>query len=81
MGRKPGNRAGQITIINVAREAGVSYGTVSRVINNDVHVKPETRDRVREAMARLGFVVNRQARVLAGGTSNAIGVLVPDPGT
>jgi LacI family transcriptional regulator len=81
MGRKPGNRAGQITIINVAKEAGVSYGTVSRVINNDVHVKPETRARVREAMGRLGFVVNRQARVLAGGKSNAIGVLVPDLGT
>jgi LacI family transcriptional regulator len=71
----------KITIIDVAAQAGVSYGTVSRVINNDVHVRPETRERVREAMQRLGFVVNRQARSLAGGKTNAIGVLVPDLGT
>jgi LacI family transcriptional regulator len=71
----------KITIIDVAADAGVSYGTVSRVINNDVHVKQETRERVQEAMQRLGFVANRQARSLAGGKSNAIGVLVPDLGT
>jgi LacI family transcriptional regulator len=71
----------KITIIDVAADAGVSYGTVSRVINNDVHVKQETRERVLEAMERLGFVANRQARSLAGGKSNAIGVLVPDLGT
>jgi len=69
------------TIVDVAAEAGVSYGTVSRVINDDVHVKPETRQRVLDAMHRLGFVANRQARSLAGGRTNSIGVLVPDLGT
>jgi len=60
------NQASKITIINVAEEAHVSYATVSRVINNDVHVKPETRDRILETMRRLGYVANRQARSLAG---------------
>jgi len=51
------------------------------VVNNDVHVKPETRKRVLKAMQQLGYVANRQARSLAGGKSNIIGVLVPDLGT
>jgi LacI family transcriptional regulator len=71
----------KITIIEVAAEAGVSFGTVSRVINNDVHVRKETRERVQKAMDKLGFVANRQARSLAGGKSDSIGVLVPDLGT
>ncbi len=71
----------KVTIIDVAAEAGVSFGTVSRVINNDVHVKQETRERVLKAVQQLGFVANRQARSLAGGKSNSIGVLVPDLGT
>jgi LacI family transcriptional regulator len=75
------NRASKVTIIDVAAEANVSYGTVSRVINNDVHVKQETRDRVLQTMQRLGYVANRQARSLAGGRTNSIGVLVPDLGT
>ena len=75
MDKKPNSK---VTIIDVAEQAGVSFGTVSRVINNDVHVKKETRERVLETMKRLGFVANRQARSLAGGRSNSIGVLVPD---
>ncbi len=75
------NPTPKVTIIDVATKAGVSFGTVSRVINNDVHVKAETRQRVLDAMQHLGFVANRQARSLAGGKSNMIGVLVPDLGT
>jgi LacI family transcriptional regulator len=74
-------RPDKVTIVEVAAEAGVSFGTVSRVINNDIHVKPETRERVLETMERLHFVANRQARGLAGGKSNIIGMLVPDLGT
>jgi LacI family transcriptional regulator len=66
------------TIFDVARRAGVSYGTVSRVINNNPHVKPETRARIQQAMQDLDFVVNKQARGLAGGRTHMIGVLVPD---
>jgi LacI family transcriptional regulator len=75
------NRPSKITIVDVAEKAGVSFGTVSRVINNDVHVKQETRERVIGVMQKLGYTANRQARSLAGGRSNTIGVLVPDLGT
>jgi LacI family transcriptional regulator len=70
-----------VTIIDVAREAGVSYATVSRVINNKAHVKPEKRDAVLGAMSRLGYVVNQQARSLAGGRSRVIGLLVQNLGS
>jgi LacI family transcriptional regulator len=69
------------TIVDVAREAGVSYATVSRVINNPDHVKPDKRERVLKAMAKLAFSVNPQARSLRGGRSNTIGLLVRDLGT
>src|SRR4030066_2597643 len=75
------NQISKVTIIDVAAEANVSYATVSRVINTDIHVKKETRDRVQQTMRRLGYVANRQARSLAGGRTNSIGVLVPDLGT
>lgn len=65
-----------VTIFDVAREAGVSYGTVSRVLNNRAHVKPETREAVMRAVERLGFVANQQARSLAGGPSQVIGLLL-----
>ena len=67
----------KVTIFDVASEAGVSYATVSRVINNDPHVKAETRQRILVSLERLGYVVNRQARSLAGGRSQMIGLLVP----
>ncbi len=65
-----------VTIFDVAREAGVSYATVSRVLNNTDHVKPEKREAVLRAMARLGYVANQQARGLAGGRSRVVGLLV-----
>ncbi len=75
------NFSSTITIIDVAREAGVSYGTVSRVINDSPNVKPETRERVKEVINRMGFVGNRNARSLVSGRSNVIGLLIPDLGT
>jgi LacI family transcriptional regulator len=68
----------RITIEDVAREADVSYATVSRVINSKGYVSEETRARVMAAVARTGFVVNRQARGLAGGRSEVVGLVVPD---
>lgn len=65
-----------ITIVDVAREAGVSYSTVSRVVNNFKYVKPETRDKVEAAMDKLGYVANLKARSLAGGRSQVIGLLI-----
>ena len=66
----------EVTIVDVAEEAGVSYSTVSRVVNNKSYVKPETRAKVMRAMTRLGYQVNLQARSLAGGRTNVIGLLV-----
>jgi LacI family transcriptional regulator len=71
----------QVTIVDVAREANVSYTTVSRVINNKDNVRPETRERVLMAMTRLGYVVDQRARSLAGGRSQVIGLLVHDLST
>jgi LacI family transcriptional regulator len=65
------------TIFDIADLCGVSYATVSRVINNNPNVKPETRQRILDTMQRLGFVANRQARSLAGGQSHSIGILAP----
>jgi len=70
-----------VTIVDVAQEADVSYATVSRVINNGAHVRPEKRERVLRAMAKLGFTVNQQARSLRAGRSQVIGLLVHDLGT
>jgi LacI family transcriptional regulator len=66
-----------VTILDVAREAGVSYSTVSRVLSGYEFVKETTRQKVMEAVERLGYVVNQQARSLAGGKSRVIGLLVP----
>lgn len=71
----------KVTIVDVAEKAGVSLGTVSRVINNDIHVATETRERVLAVTKELGYVANRQARSLAGGKTNTIGVIVRDLGT
>jgi LacI family transcriptional regulator len=71
----------KVTIVEVAEKAGVSLGTVSRVMNNDSHVSPETRERVSTVMREMGYVANRQARGLKGSRTNVIGVLAPDLGT
>ena len=71
----------KVTIVEVAERAQVSLGTVSRVINNDAHVAPETRERVSAVIQDMGYVANRQARSLKGMKTNVIGVLVPDLAT
>ncbi len=76
-GQAPKSR-GKVTIFDVARESGVSYSTVSRVLNGFKYVKESTRQKVLEAAERLGYVANLQARSLAGGRSHIIGVLVPN---
>ena len=75
------NEDGNATIIDVAQRAGVSYATVSRVINNEAYVKEATRQRVLQALIDLDYVANRQARSLRGGRTHMIGLLVRDLGT
>ncbi len=66
-----------ITIFDIAQASGVSYSTVSRVLNGFEFVKVDTRQRVLKVAEDLGYVANLQARSLAGGKSKIIGVLVP----
>ena len=66
-----------ITIYDVAREAGVSLATVSRVINGANVVKPDTRDRVLEAIQRLDFKPNQIARGLATSKTTTIAIVFP----
>jgi len=66
---------------DVARIAGVSAKTVSRVVNNEAPVDPLTRARVQQAIADLGFRRNEQARSLRPGqTSALIGLVTGDLG-
>ncbi|MFT5195511.1 MAG: LacI family transcriptional regulator [Cellvibrionaceae bacterium] len=67
-----------VTIMDVAKHAGVSFSTVSRVVNNYQFIKPATREKVQQSMDELGYVANLKARSLAGGRSNVIGLLVFD---
>jgi DNA-binding LacI/PurR family transcriptional regulator len=64
-----------VNIRDVARAAGVSYQTVSRVINDSPSVKASTRQAVLEAISSLGFRPNRAARALAGGPVQSVTVL------
>ncbi len=70
------NLARDITIFDVAEQAGVSYSTVSRVLNNKSNVNARTRERVLQVMAQLGYVGNAPARSLARGSSHVVGLLV-----
>ncbi|GAA5088465.1 LacI family DNA-binding transcriptional regulator [Microbacterium yannicii] len=63
---------------DVARAAGVSTQTVSRVINEHPNIRPETRDRVLEAIAALGYRVNNAARTLGTRTTRTLGVIASD---
>jgi LacI family transcriptional regulator len=67
-----------VTIKDVAKRAGVSPMTVSRVINESDRVSPETQRRVQEAIADLGYIPSRLARSLSGRRTGTLAVIVPD---
>ncbi|MGC0343207.1 LacI family DNA-binding transcriptional regulator [Streptomyces sp. SLBN-8D4] len=69
MDRPPG-------MMDVAREAGVSHITVSRVVNGHPSVRPETRARVEAAIQKLGYRRNSVARALKSRRSSTIGVVI-----
>lgn len=66
------------TMRDVAAVAGVSAKTVSRVFNDDPHVLPETRERVRAAIRELDYLPNTTATTFRAGKQAVIGVAVPD---
>lgn len=68
----------QPNIYDVAKLAGVSHQTVSRVVNNAQYIKPTTREKVEAAMKQLGYVPNAAARSLVTSKSKIVGILVSD---
>jgi len=81
--RKAGRRVAQaaatgVTIREVARAAGVSVATVSRVVNGTAVVRDETRHRVEAEVSRLRYSPNAAARSLITNRTSTIGVVLPD---
>jgi LacI family transcriptional regulator len=77
---KPSRRSrGSVTIEDVARVAGVSAMTVSRVINRGKNVRESTRKKVLEAIEQLNYSPNAAARSLAAGEATHIGLLYSNP--
>lgn len=71
---------GMATIYEVAKHAGVSVATVSRVINKKGYVKESTRQKVETSIEKLEYTPNSIARKLFNKTTNTIGFLIPDIG-
>ena len=78
MARSEGNGdQSRATIREIARAAGVSIATVSRVINGRPDVSPQTREVVLRVVREHGFSTNRNARALSGGRTGLVGVTLP----
>jgi DNA-binding LacI/PurR family transcriptional regulator len=67
-----------VTIRDVAKEAGVSHQTVSRVINANKRVNPDTRQRVKAAIEKLGYRPNAIARFMAQGRTKTLACISPN---
>src|SRR6185312_587605 len=78
VGRPDGAKRRPAVMADVAKLAGVSHQTVSRVINDSAHVRPETRERVLAAMRKLDYRPNSVARALVTGRSRTLGVVTFD---
>jgi LacI family transcriptional regulator len=71
-------KQGAVTLADVAKEAGVSLKTASRVLNDSPELRPDTAARVREAMTRLGYQPNELARGLKSKRSATIAMIAPN---
>ena len=67
-----------VTIYDLAKEAGVSPATVSRILTGSTNVSEEKRQKVRQLIEKYDFVPNAMARGLTVSSSRTIGILVPD---
>lgn len=76
--QRPATAPHAVSMADVARAAGVSQQTVSRVVNNQANVSEKTRERVLEAMESLGFRPNFAGRSLRAGAYHAIGLCMFD---
>ena len=66
----------KLTILDIAKLAGVGKSTVSRVLTNDPKVKPTTREKVERIIQESGYVPSKSAQAMAGGSSKVIGIIV-----
>src|SRR5512141_421636 len=71
-------RRRSVTIQDVAKTAGVSVSTVSRVLNGKVDVASETQERIRSVIDDLGFTTNLAARSMRSHKKNLVGLIMPD---
>ena len=67
-----------LTARDLAKKLGVSISTVGRALTDDPRISAETKERVRRAADELGYVGSQPARMMRGGSSNLIGLLLPD---
>lgn len=67
-----------MTIYDIAKKAGVSASTVSRVVNNKPGIKPETRQKIQELLEQYSYTPNETARGLVNRSSKMIGILITD---
>lgn len=66
----------KLTILDIARLAGVGKSTVSRVLTNDPKVKPDTRKKVEQIISESGYVPSKSAQSMRGGSQKVIGVII-----
>jgi len=71
-------RYGMITAKDIAQQIGVSISTVGRAMADDPRISAETKAMVRRAAEKAGYAGNMPARVMRGGRSNLIGLIIPD---
>ena len=67
-----------ITIKHIADELGVSPSTVARALADHPHIREDTKARVRAAAQRLGYVAHAPAKLMRGGRSTMVGLVIPD---
>jgi len=72
------NKKASVTLVDVARVAGVSVMTASRALSGDGYASEETRSKVQAAARELGYAPNALARMMKGGKTNVIGIVVND---
>ncbi|MCW8330776.1 trehalose operon repressor TreR [Photobacterium sp. SDRW27] len=66
----------KLTILDIAKLAGVGKSTVSRVLTNDPKVKPETREKVEQVIRESGYVPSKSAQAMRGGSAKVVGIIL-----
>ncbi len=78
IGKRPLRSRSGVTIQDIARELNISHTTVSRALADSPKISAQTKLRVRKLVEELGYVPSASARVMRGGQSSLIGLVIPD---